>query len=69
MIFRSPEKCSHIFRMLSLQLLWKLKREKVIGNMEERGGRGMPEEKAGREEEKGESESGRKGGERKEEIE
>lgn len=37
-----PGKWSHIFRT-SLQSPQKLKREKVVGDMEERGGRGMPE--------------------------
>lgn len=58
---RSPEKCSHIFRMLS-----EAKERKVMGNVEERGGRGMPEGKAGREEEeREEGKSGREGGEEK----
>lgn len=66
---RSPEEYSHIFSILTLQPLWKLKREKVMDNMEERGGRGMPEGEAGREEAEGEGESGKESGERKEEIE
>lgn len=66
MSVRSPEKCSHRFRMLFLQPHQKLKREKVMGNMEERGGRDMPEGKAGREEEeREEGKSGREGGEEK----
>lgn len=66
---RSPEKYSHIFSILSLQPLWKLKWEMVMDNMEERGGRGMPEGETGREEVEGEGESGKEGGERKEEVE
>lgn len=49
----SPEKSSHILRTLSLQPCQKLKRENVIGTMEERGGGGMPEGKAGKEEVEG----------------